>query len=143
MVEAKEAILTVLDIDHENETDNWGSYDRTNVNVADRDDYKGTSQANYDNILIKGTKWDTGHPTLCLDRVDGTDVVRIDIRSNNKDRILTLKAKIISILKNNLTNLTSPWHYMIFLNRGIPMTRGKNYRYIIEMRLHIVDEILE
>jgi hypothetical protein len=142
MVEAKEAILTVLDIDHENESDNWGSYDRTNVRVMDRDKYKGTQQANFDNILVKDGKWQTGYPAINLDCVDGDEVVRIDIRSTYSQRIKNLKTKIVSILSANLTNLTTPWEYMILLDRGNNLSQGKNFRYVIEVRLYIVDEII-
>lgn len=142
MVSAKAAILTVLNIDHATSSDNWGAYDRTTVSLLDRDDYSGSTQANYDNVLVQGTKKLTGYPSLCDDVVDADEVVRVDIRSVNKTRIETLKDKVISILHSKRKTLTSPWHYMQFIDRGNNLSRGKQYRYVIELRLYVVDEIL-
>lgn len=142
MVSSRKAVLTILAIDQENQEDNWGNYDRNTVAIADKDSKKGTSQAQNDNILVSDTGWNTDHPTLDLDIVDGSSVVRINMRSTKKDRIDTLRDKVENILNTNKKNISSPWHYLEFENRLIDRTRGINYQYIMEVRLYIVDEDL-
>ncbi|MEE9446238.1 MAG: hypothetical protein V3V19_11305 [Cocleimonas sp.] len=142
MTLAKDAINTVLIIDHASQVDNWGAYDRGTVQVALRDD-EGVNPSlsiGYDRIFIFGTNESINHPTLCLPIIESDSVVRVDIRSTNKDRAKTLREKVEDILAANLTNLVSPWNYMEFEQRGIDMSRNKFYRYIMEVRLYNIHE---
>lgn len=150
MTTAEDAINTLLTIDYgDTPSDNWDDYtasygdnsDRDTVRVALEEDVgPNPSISQSDWIIIKELDPVPTHPTTFLDIIEVTQVVRLDIRSTGKSRGNNLKDEVFSILGSNLSNLSSPWSYMEFVNIGVNQSKGKMYRYIVEVRLYNIHQ---
>ena len=126
--------------------DNWATYDpesdslgRNYVQVEIREEIDDTrvKSSQFDPVIIFPGKTLTDQFSIHGNDYDSTEVVRVDLRGLDKDRLILLKNYIrdIILLPNYKTLSDDDWEYFEFINIE-NLHKSRQYRFVIELRIH-------